>query len=88
MANVTEPTCKREHKHIVIVEAISRLESNLNLLEDLIRSIGGEGLHDEPDKPTEANPSLSNFLDRTADELNILSDRLSKDIEELNVLLF
>lgn len=77
----------KEQKHMAIVGSIERLESRVNSLENLLRTIGGTP-SDEPEKPVEVNPCLREFLDRSTDELNTLSDRLVKVIEGLNESLF
>ena len=81
---------QREMKHIVIINALSMVEKEINKLEALGSSIKEFGLNKPipEDGSKEAMPSLSQFLDSGASRILILAERIAKAMQEIRENLF
>ena len=78
---------KREQKHLCINNSIDRMSIQVTLLEELVCKIGGIP-GEQPAQIHPEIPSLLDFLDGAPEELNLLTDRLAKVIEDLHSMLF
>ena len=79
----------KEQKHVGIFKAVNRLETEVEILNDLITRVeSGSPPTDEGDKKDLPMPTLSYFLDNEAERITVLWDRLSSQINKLRELLY
>ena len=79
----------KEHKHVVIFKAVNRLETEVDILSDLIvRVESGSPPENKDNQPEPPIPTLSYFLDNEAEIIVALWDRLSSQINKLQALLY
>ena len=88
--NQNEPIrATKEQKHVSITNSIKRLSGLEEVMDDLLSKItGSEGAEQKCDKDLEPVPSLSSFLNRSADELDTLYERMSNTLRLIEEELF
>jgi len=80
----------RQQKHSAIIVALNTLTNSIDALENLVRRVKGDDspLNAEREQIKTKPPALATFLEKTPDELRLLSDRLSSINDTLNEILF
>ena len=74
-------------KHVIITDAIQRLQASVRGLEELVEKVRGDDSA-KTLNPDSNIPSLVDVLVRTPDDINEVCDRISQVYRELNELLF
>lgn len=81
------PKTEKPQKHLVLYDALCSHSAVLRRLVSLVERI--EGSINPKDKGGEnPNPSLVEFLDRGTDEMKLMTDVLSTQLNKLEEMLF